>query len=66
MALTLENDQKFSFSVFGTMKDTLYSDSYTIAADKNPKEAIAAVISRDGGLVDDKGNKIAPRLDRNF
>lgn len=60
MIMTLENDQKFSFPVFGTMKDILYSDSYTIAKDEDPKEAMAAVLGGDGDLVDEKGNKIDP------
>jgi hypothetical protein len=70
MTLTLETGEKVTFPTGGTMKDTLFSQSYTVINEEDPKEARLAVLSGDGTFVDEEGNEVPPpasnRMGRRF
>jgi hypothetical protein len=66
MTLTLETGQKVTFPTGGIMKDTLFSQSYTIVDEEDPEQARQAVLSGDGSLVDEEGNELPPPAGRRF
>lgn len=50
--MTLASGEKVTFPIGGTMKDTLFSQSYTTVDEEDPEDARQAVLSGDGNFVD--------------
>jgi len=70
MTMTLETGEKIDIPTGGTMKDTLYSQSFTVVDDEDPEDAKQAVLSGDGNFVDPQGKELPKpgnkRLARRF
>lgn len=60
MTLTLKTGEKVTFPTGGTLKDTLYSNSYSLIEDEDPEMARQAVLEGDGDMVDQNGKPLPP------